>query len=94
MASEYQISAKDKGMTLAEYLNQETPKRLPVVYLEKTDFRIVHEASQFVVVEIPILYKLFNTNAVYIKQKDGTFLWTMDEDGNKKHRSCFRITSN
>ena len=75
-------------MTLAQYLNQDNPVRMPDVVLEESQCRIGH--------------LVYDHRAVYIDDERlpaeyavkvddaGRKLWTTDSDGNPVARSCFR----
>jgi len=53
-------------LTLADNFNENTPKRLPVVYLENAEYRNVNESYTYVVVEIPTMRQVFDISAVFM----------------------------
>lgn len=84
-------------MTLTEYINQADPKRNPVVFLEESEYEIHGSINVGVNVltsiEIPVIRKKYGINSCYIQRNGDSNLWTQDEHGNPKSRSCFYIKS-
>jgi hypothetical protein len=82
-------------MILVDYLTQDNPIRMPKVYLEKEEYK-VHLSIKvgqdiLTAIEIPVLWKKYGINPCYVKKNNEENLYTQDEDGNPKNRSCFYI---
>lgn len=76
-------------MNLSEYMEQETPRRMPKVILQPSEVQLYHRGKipngslQEIAIlhpDIPFRYTLVN---------DGCLLWTVDKFGNPKAPSCF-----
>lgn len=80
-------------MTLTEYLNQADPVHMPFVMLEQTEIKVwqVIPRIKKALVEVPKLYEAYGVNAQYIIEEGDPALWVMDNDGNPRARSCFRL---
>jgi len=82
-------------MTLTEYMTQEHPVKMPRVDLSELDYE-VHLSIKvgqdiLTAIEIPALWKRFKTSPYYVQKNDEENLYTQDENGNPKSRSCFYI---
>jgi len=84
-------------MTLTEYLNQETPIRKPVVYLERHQYSLGFQPK---VISPTTKTQVFIIDEEFVKMfgpieycliGKGGILHTTDSDGNPKRLSTFRI---
>ena len=90
-------------MTLEQYLNQKDASYMPTVNLIKGEYvegytAISKEGKYLTKVTIPKLnekYKDFfnNEKIYYVREAGFPNLYTMDDMGNIKSTSCFRINS-
>ena len=83
-------------MTLTEYLAQETPVRMPVVYLKPSEYRIRTETNGYYMnssekVQVKQIFIHAFPAVEYVQIGKDTQLRTTDSDGNPKAYSCFRI---
>ena len=80
-------------MTFQEYLKQQDPKRHPRVFIKRSDCYGFHEGSLpygRAIVDLEI----HGEHYLYLLSDNSENLWTMDEDGNPKARSCFYYKKN
>lgn len=77
-------------MIFQEYLRQQDPKRHPRVYIERDDCYGFYEGSLPFGRAIIVLL-IHNEYYSYLLPEKSERLWTMDEDGNPKARSCFQF---
>ncbi len=82
-------------MDLKEYLSQKDPVRMPTVYLKPNEYRIgatmkcgYRETRTQVFLDFGD-HELSGTE--YVLKNDWDVLYTVDQDGNAKNMSCFRI---
>jgi hypothetical protein len=82
-------------MTLQEYLNQKNPIKFPNVILDKTEIHKGHtmnvgnrKLTQIWIIDgnAQILWGI-----MYLLIDNDPTLWTSDNDGNPKNRSCFSL---
>lgn len=82
-------------MTLTEYLNQLTPAKRPTVQLSSNEAKLISEAKvgmdKLYLYEIPAIWEKWGVASEYISINNELELYTADNDGNKKHLSCFRL---
>ncbi len=83
-------------MTLTEYLAQETPARMPAVYLKPSEYKIRTESNCYYKgsskkVSMKQIFINVFPGTEYVQIGIDTQLWTTDSDGNPKAYSCFRI---
>lgn len=77
-------------MNFQAYLRQQDPKRHPRVYIERSDCYGYYTGSLpygRAIVDLEI----HGEHYLYLLPTDSERLWTMDEDGNPKARSCFQF---
>ena len=74
-------------MTFKEYLIQLSPRYQPRVKVTIKDLELMFNAPDpyRYIVSLIYLGKRFD----YVIKMDSPALWTMDEDGNPRQRSCF-----
>ena len=81
-------------MNLTEYLNQGSdPKKMPSVGLNLDEVTIYRVGMGYGV-QVPKLDERFmeiGFSATYYVESNGRTLWTIDEKGQKKSRSCFYL---
>ena len=76
-------------MTLTEYLNQEDPARMPNVILSEGEYEVWNTAGvkpyRFTHINIPVF------RGSYVVKEGETNLYTQDQFGYPKSRSCFHL---
>jgi len=76
-------------MTLTEYLNQEDPARMPNVILAEGEYEVWNTAGikpyRFTHINIPVF------RGSYVVKEGETNLYTQDQFGYPKSRSCFHL---
>lgn len=85
-------------MTLAEYINQTDPVRMPEVILERSEITVGTTIS---IAGGTTLTSVWITDGVakicwgkmYVVKNDDRTLYTTDSDGNPKSRSCFQLNN-
>jgi len=84
-------------MTLQEYIDQTEPQKMPNVLLERSEIQIgktinnvIKERSLTLVWIVDGCAELL-WGIAYVLVGDDKTLWTTDEDGNPKKRSCFSL---
>lgn len=78
------------ALTLTEYCHQREPVRMPDVLLQEGEYQVLLTwpvAGNFY---RSIRIHMFSA-AEYVEKFGDGVLWTTDDDGNPKSRSCFRI---
>ncbi len=80
-----------RTMTWNEYWNQgENPERMPKVEITNDEVAFARPCGMNG--EVSIFMEYPNGHIVeYIRKRNGYILWTTDDDGNPKNRSCFFI---
>ena len=79
-------------MNLKEYLNQKDPQRFPTVWIERNQLIISSRINIGSEIRRRVYFKTANpllSGICYCLI--GTVLYTTDNDGNPRSRSCFRI---
>jgi hypothetical protein len=76
-------------MNFNEYLIQADPKYMPDVSIEVDDMYQYFTVPGGHIVVLRIKEELYS----YYVPDDSLRLFTMDQDGNKKSRSCFKLKS-
>ena len=77
-------------MNLQEYINQTEPKQMPIVGLKRNEV-VIYNVNKKYLVQVPELNKKYGIDAVYIVKENNLSLWTINEHGTKKDRSCFYL---
>jgi len=81
-------------MTLTEYINQKNPVRFPKVILELDEYQVTHtiKVGQDILrfISIPAIWLRYKASG-YVQKNNQEQLYTMDQDGNPKYLSVFKI---
>ena len=78
-------------MTLTEYCQQRDPVRMPDVLLQEGEYKVLITLNLAGKMHLRAIHVIM-FNHEYAEKNDGTgILWTTDDHGNPKSRSCFRI---
>lgn len=80
-------------LTFQEYMNQKNPKRFPEVHVKTNDCKqIIYDPLGLLIV-LEFKFPEHNYQCTYFKKPGDRTLWTMDNQGNPKERSVFKLIS-